>query len=159
MKRSSERILTTHVGSLPRPPDLKAMVNAKSSGQPVDEQALSERVRSAVQEVVRKQIECGIDIVNDGELSKSNFTNYARERLSGFEVREYPPGQGPAPHSICGRDLEEFPEYFATRSGWVGVGPSQRQVVCTGPLRCNTMRSSAIASNRPSKGFSLWIDA
>ncbi|HEY7067768.1 MAG TPA: cobalamin-independent methionine synthase II family protein [Chloroflexota bacterium] len=135
MKRSTDRILTTHVGSLPRPPDLKEMVNAKAAGQPIDEQALAQRIRDAVREVVRKQVETGIDVVNDGELSKTNFTNYARERIAGFDVREYAPGQEPAPHSICGRDLQEFADYFATRPGWVGVGPSRRQVVCTGPLK------------------------
>src|SRR5262249_17999981 len=135
VKRSSDRILTTHAGSLPRPPGLRAMVNAKGSGQPYDERALSDRVRSAVSEVVQKQLASGIDVVTDRELSKSNFTNYARERISGFEVREFAPGQGPVPHSICGRDLQEFPDYFATRSGWAGVGPSQRQVICTGPLK------------------------
>jgi 5-methyltetrahydropteroyltriglutamate--homocysteine methyltransferase len=135
VKRSSDRILTTHAGSLPRPPDLRALVNAKGSGQPYDERALNDRVRSAVGEVLQRQIASGIDVVTDGELSKSNFTNYARERISGFEVREFAPGQGPIPHSICGRDLQEFAEYFATRSGWAGVGPSQRQVICTGPLK------------------------
>ncbi|HZS00540.1 MAG TPA: cobalamin-independent methionine synthase II family protein [Chloroflexota bacterium] len=135
MRHSTDRILTTHAGSLPRPPDLKDMVNARSAGQPVDDQALTRRVRDAVREVVRKQLETGIDVVNDGELSKTNFTNYARERIGGYEVREYAPGQEPTPHSICGRDLLEFREYFETRPGWVGVGPSRRQVICTGPLK------------------------
>ncbi len=134
MKRSTERILTTHAGSLPRPPDLRALITAKASGQPYDAAALAQRLREAVAETVRRQVACGIDIVTDGELSKTNFTNYARERLRGFEVREFAPGEGPAPLSISGRDQHEFGEYFATRTGWVGVGPSQRQVFCTGPL-------------------------
>jgi 5-methyltetrahydropteroyltriglutamate--homocysteine methyltransferase len=135
VKHSTDRILTTHAGSLPRPPDLKEMINARSAGQPVDEAALDRRIQEAVREVVRKQVETGIDVVNDGELSKANFTNYARERIGGYEVREYAPGQEPVPHSICGRDLLEFREYFDSRPGWAGVGPSRRQVVCTGPLK------------------------
>jgi 5-methyltetrahydropteroyltriglutamate--homocysteine methyltransferase len=135
VRHSTDRILTTHAGSLPRPPDLKEMVNAKSAGQPVDEAALGRRIQEAVKDVVGKQVETGIDVVNDGELSKSNFTNYARERIGGYEVREYAPGQEPPPHSICGRDLLEFREYFETRPSWVGVGPSRRQVICTGPLQ------------------------
>jgi 5-methyltetrahydropteroyltriglutamate--homocysteine methyltransferase len=134
VKRSADRILTTHAGSLPRPPDLRALLTARLNRQAYDAEALAQRVRSAVAEAVQRQLAAGIDVVNDGELSKSNFTNYARERLSGFEVREGTPGEGSAPLSICGRDLQEFPDYFATRTGWVGVGPSQQQAVCTGPL-------------------------
>ncbi|HWP28887.1 MAG TPA: cobalamin-independent methionine synthase II family protein [Chloroflexota bacterium] len=137
MKRSTERILTTHAGSLPRPPDLRELLSAKSNRQPYDETTLTHRLQAAVAEVVRKQVECGIDIVNDGELSKPNFTNYARERLSGFELREYRPGEGPAPLSISARDRREFPDYFATARGWgwTGAGPSQQQVFCTAPLK------------------------
>jgi len=78
MKRSSERILVTHAGSLARPDDLMKMLIAKNEGQPYDREAFSKRVRSAVTEVVRQQIDCGIDIVNDGELGKSNFSRYTR---------------------------------------------------------------------------------
>ena len=134
MKRSADRIITTHVGSLPRPPDLREMLTAKSNHQPYDAAAFARRVREAVDAVVRKQVECGVDVVNDGELSKPNFSNYARERLSGFELREYPPGQGPALRTISGRDRQEFAEYFATRGGRAGIGTSQRELVCTGPL-------------------------
>src|SRR5215475_9266214 len=94
MKRSTDRILTTHAGSLPRPADLRAMLTAKSTGQPYDQEAFTKRVRSAVAEVVQKQIEAGIDIINDGELGKPNFTTYARERISGFEERPLKPGEG-----------------------------------------------------------------
>ena len=133
MKRSADRILTTHAGSLPRPDDLRALISAKAGGQPYEKDALVKRVRSAVADVVRKQIESGIDSVNDGELSKPNFTNYVRERISGFESRDLPPGQGPARQLIFGRDAEKFPEYFSTRSSFVGAG--QRPVFCTGPIR------------------------
>src|SRR5262245_61926758 len=77
MKHSNERILTSHAGSLPRPDDVRALLAAKHAGEPYDQAAFATRVRAAVVEVVRKQIENGIDIVNDGELSKINFTSYA----------------------------------------------------------------------------------
>ena len=78
MLYSTERILTTHAGSLPRPADLREMVVAKANGDPFDPAALDRRLRSAVAEVVRQQIACGLDCVNDGELSKTNFTDYVR---------------------------------------------------------------------------------
>ena len=134
MKRSTDRILTTHAGSLPRPADVMELVTAESSGQPYDESALAGALRRGVAGVVRMQVGSGIDSINDGELSKTNFTNYARQRLGGFEERDFGPGEGPAPQAISGRDLREFPEYFADRSGFSGARPSQRQVYCTGPL-------------------------
>src|SRR5689334_14330524 len=79
MTRSNERILTSHAGSLPRPDDLGVLLVAKHAGEPYDEARFATRVRAAVREVVHQQIECGIDVVNDGELSKINFTSYARE--------------------------------------------------------------------------------
>src|SRR5918992_661139 len=85
MKRSEHRILTSHAGSLPRPPDLQEMNRAKNAGEPLDEAARTERIRGAVPEVVRKQVEAGVDIVNDGEYGKTNFLNYIRDRLAGFE--------------------------------------------------------------------------
>ena len=78
MLYSNDRILTTHAGSLPRPLDLRDMVIARTGGQPYDQAALDIRLTSAVAEVVKQQIECGLDIVNDGELSKFNFTDYVR---------------------------------------------------------------------------------
>jgi 5-methyltetrahydropteroyltriglutamate--homocysteine methyltransferase len=135
VKRSTERILTTHGGSLPRPDDLRAMLMAKASRRPYDTAAFAARVRSAVGEVVKKQVACGVDVVNDGELSKPNFTSYARERLSGFELRQYAPGEGPPPVSISARDQQEFPDYFTEVGGRAGIGSAQRAVVCTGPLQ------------------------
>src|SRR2546427_2954140 len=128
MKRNTNRILTMHAGSLARPPDLREMVLAKSNGQPYDAAALARRLRSAVAEVVQQQIAVGLDSINDGEFSKTNFTNYARERLSGHEERAAEPGSALA--RIYGRDVQEFAEYFAGRGNLGG-----REVVCTGPLR------------------------
>ena len=86
MLYSSDRILTTHAGSLPRPADLREMVVARTKGDGYDAAALERRLSSAVAEVVRQQIECGLDIVNDGELSKFNFTDYVRDRIAGYEL-------------------------------------------------------------------------
>ena len=109
MKRSTDRILTTHVGSLVKPDDLQAMINAREIGQPYDLDALEARIRSAVREVVRKQDEVGVDIVNDGEFSKSSWGAYFRERLSNVEARD---GQNSRPGNIWDRDAQVFPEWF-----------------------------------------------
>ncbi len=132
MKRSTERILVTHAGSLARPDDLWEMLIAKNEGQPYDREAFSRRVRSAVAEVVRKQIECGIDIVNDGELGKSNFSRYTRERLSGFVERPLKPDHEPS--MIFGRDVVDFPEYF-NKGGRAVVGRHSRLFFCNEPLK------------------------
>jgi 5-methyltetrahydropteroyltriglutamate--homocysteine methyltransferase len=100
VKRSAERFLTTHTGSLPRPPDLIRMMYAKEEGVPVDPAALARRIRSAVEEVVRKQAEAGIDIVNDGEMSKPSYATYVKDRLKGF---------GGAGSTFVYQDLAEFP--------------------------------------------------
>ena len=128
MQRNTNRILTMHAGSLARPPDLREMVLAKSNGQHYDAEALARHLRSAVAEVVQQQIAVGLDSINDGEFSKTNFTNYARERLSGHAERSGAPGNPLA--RIYGRDAQEFSEYFAGRGNLGG-----REVVCTGPLR------------------------
>src|SRR5262249_15626119 len=106
MNGSNDRILTTHVGSLPRPSDLLDMMKVRLSGGVHDEDAYAARLRSAVAEIVRRQIECGIDIVADGEMSKPGFFTYVSERLAGFEPR---PGQG---RKAFAREREAFPEYY-----------------------------------------------
>ena len=88
---STDRILTTHAGSLPRPAGLLEMVLAKARGQPYDQGAFETRLRTAVAQAVERQVECGLDIVNDGELSKPNFTDYVAARIAGCENR---PGTG-----------------------------------------------------------------
>ncbi len=133
MKRSTERILTTHAGSLPRPDDLRDMLIAKDEGRPYDQVSFATRVRSAVAEVVQQQLACGIDIINDGEESKRSFSTYVRERLSGLEERVPTPEERPS--NISGRDMPEFAAYFAGRGGFGGVGANARQIFCMGPLR------------------------
>src|SRR6186997_1239579 len=90
MKRSSARILTTHTGSLPRPPDLVALLNGKELGEGYDPAAHDARVRRAIAEIVAKQGATGLDVINDGEHSKVNWMAYARARLSGLEEIDSP---------------------------------------------------------------------
>jgi len=129
MKRSTERILTTHVGSLVRPPDLREMIRARESGNPYDREALAARVRSAVAEAVRKQVECGIDIVSDGEQGKLGFNTYTNQRLAGFEPRALRPGEHPRPRR---RDWDEFPEFYDEY--WQTQPVTAPPQVCTGAV-------------------------
>jgi 5-methyltetrahydropteroyltriglutamate--homocysteine methyltransferase len=131
MKRSTDRILVSHVGSLARPPDLMEMLVARNEGKPFDAEALARRTRAAVADVVEKQIACGIDIVNDGELGKSNFSRYTKERLGGFVER--PAAADFKPTSIFGRDMLEFTEYF-NRGGRTSIGHHARVFYCVEPL-------------------------
>ena len=85
MKRSTNRILTTHTGSLPRPEDLIELMRAKETGQAFDDRAFKDRVRSAVVEVVHQQAAASIDVVSDGEMGKPSFFQYVRNRLRGLE--------------------------------------------------------------------------
>jgi 5-methyltetrahydropteroyltriglutamate--homocysteine methyltransferase len=136
MIRSTSRILTTHAGALPRSEELRETIIARFEGRPHDAQALAARLRAEVAEVVNRQLECGIDSVNDGELGKTNFTNYVRERLSGFEMRDFRPGVDPAPLNIASRDLREFPQYFASGKGALtGAALRRRHAVCVAPLK------------------------
>src|SRR5262249_54288845 len=100
MKRSTERFLTTHTGSLPRPADLIRMMFATEEGVPVGAAALATRVRAAVAEVVAKQAEAGIDLVNDGEMSKPSYATYVKDRLAGF---------GGSGNTFVYQDLADFP--------------------------------------------------
>jgi 5-methyltetrahydropteroyltriglutamate--homocysteine methyltransferase len=132
MRRSADRILATHTGSLPRPDDLLAMIRARSRGEAADEAAYQARVRSAVAEIVHKQVELGIDIVSDGEMGKQSFLTYVGERLGGFEPDlDAPPGS-PFAKSREFRDFPEFYEWLgrAMPSPAVGV----KRIACTGPV-------------------------
>jgi 5-methyltetrahydropteroyltriglutamate--homocysteine methyltransferase len=131
MKRSTDRILTTHVGSLVRPPGLVELMRAKENGQPYDQQELATRVRSSVQEVVHKQVETGIDIPSDGEYGKPSFSGYVNERLSGFERRPRDPNESPLLN--WGRDRQLFREFYEEYDRATGSA-SGYPVVCTGPI-------------------------
>ena len=93
MKRSTDRILTTHVGSLSRPDDLVTVLTAKDRGQPYDRAAYTRLVREAVTDAVRRQTDAGVDVVTDGEQGKASFFGYVVERFTGFERQPAPPGQ------------------------------------------------------------------
>ena len=84
MKRSTNRILTTHTGSLARPAELLDAMTAMEQGKPYDQDAYAGRLRTAVAEIVRKQVECGLDVIDDGEMGKPSFLTYINQRLSGF---------------------------------------------------------------------------
>jgi 5-methyltetrahydropteroyltriglutamate--homocysteine methyltransferase len=124
MQRSTEHILTTHTGSLPRPDDLVPLLYARHDGEPYDAAQLATRAREAVAEVVRKQLDTGLDVINDGEMGKLIYSAYVTERLSGFE------GEHTA-RTSASRDLRDFPTY-AQR-----MATGRRPLItpaCTGPI-------------------------
>jgi len=126
-----DRILTTHVGSLPRPDDLFELMLARMDGKPVDMQAYAERVRTAVGECVREQVDVGLDIVSDGEMAKPSFITYAAERLSGLEKRE---GVRPSPFSNT-RETKDFPDYYKSAvAEQVSARRRRALMVCAGPI-------------------------
>ncbi len=124
MKHSTQRILTTHTGSLPRPADLQQMLAAQDRGEPIERAAFEARARAAVQEVVQRQVRCGIDVVNDGEMSKISYSTYVKDRLTGFE------GQSAQARTVP-PDIADFP-------GYAGRLPVISQVstmpACNGPV-------------------------
>ena len=163
MHRSTDRILTTHTGSLHRPPDLEELFRKKLAGEPYDEKVFAERLRSSVAEVVQKQLDIGIDVIDDGEFSKVDFFSYAKYRLDGIEARAVParkddavstnkflhPGMKSVMSSLALR--QQFAEFFADtepREGAVWPGSVVQMYVpkgtaverpaiyfVTGPLR------------------------
>ena len=131
MKLSVDRILTTHVGSLPRPDDLFEMMLQKLDGKPVDERTYAERVQRAVSDSVRQQVGAGLDVVSDGEMGKPSFITYATQRLSGLETRQ---GVRPSPFSNT-RETKDFPEYYqSTVAEQVSARRRRALMVCTGPI-------------------------
>ena len=124
MKRSIERFLTTHTGSLPRPEALIRTMFAKEEGVPVDRAALGAQIRDAVSEVVERQVAAGIDIVNDGEMSKPSYATYVKDRLTGFGGESKP---------LVYQDLVDFPKL--ARRVFGDPGRSRRKTPgCNGPI-------------------------
>ena len=124
MQRSTDRILTTHTGSLPRPEDLTKSMFAKEEGVPVDGAALAARIEAAVAEVVGKQVEAGIDVVDDGEFSKPSYATYVKDRLNGFKGKSEP---------LQYRDLVDFPGM--ARRVFGDPGRARRKTpACTEPV-------------------------
>src|SRR5881628_1832639 len=130
--RSTDGFLTTHTGSLPRPPDLIRMMFAKEEGVPVDAAALGARIRDAVTESVRKQVDAGVAIVNDGEMSKPSYATYVKDRLNGF---------GGASHPLQYRDLVDFPEMAKRVFGDPGRA-RRRTPGCDGPISVRDARAA-----------------
>jgi 5-methyltetrahydropteroyltriglutamate--homocysteine methyltransferase len=124
MKRSTDRILTTHTGSLPRPADLVELLRKSDAGDPVDERAFDTAVRAAVDEVVRKQVGAGIAVVNDGEQGKPGYATYIKSRVTGFG--------GQSRVTTAWAEAREFPEYVARRTG--NTRSSFLRPVCDGPI-------------------------
>lgn len=124
MQRSVDRILTTHTGSLPRPHALLELLQARERGEAVEDGALTRQTSSAVTEIVRRQRDTGVDVVNDGEQGKPDYSTYIKDRFSGFAGE-------PMPHPIT-REAREFPEFFASGSR-VG-GPTTTRPTCVAPI-------------------------
>ena len=138
MKRSERRILTTHVGSLPRPRELLQPLHARDSGDPYDAPGLERKIAQATAAVVRRQAELGIDILNDGEHGRASFATYANTRIGGLERERHPPPHIGRPT----RDSLEFPavyaemkKMFAARRELTGRPEDAVSLVCTGPVK------------------------
>ena len=132
MRRSTDRFLTTHTGSLPRPDDLIRTMFAKEEGVPVDAAALAAHIRSAVGEVVRKQVAAGVDVVNDGEFSKPSYATYIKDRLHGFGGTSQP---------LQYQDLVDFPGM--ARRVFGDPGRARRKTpACTGPISVRDARAA-----------------
>ena len=128
MKTSNERILTSHVGSLPRGDELSALLLQRESGEVVDSGHFEAVLRRAVADIVRQQVAAGVDIVSDGELSKIGYATYIKDRLSGFS------GHKPRKPAL---DLQPFPEYMEKMALVAGKQSFKRQC-CTGPIHVTT---------------------
>jgi 5-methyltetrahydropteroyltriglutamate--homocysteine methyltransferase len=146
MRRSTERIVVSHAGTLPRPPEIVQLLSQGASG----EAELAQKLPAAVAAIVRKQVEVGVDIVNDGEIPKrGTFSSYIQQRIEGIEPRTFRVGEGPPPRDVNGRDRKDFPGFFAAglggfgqARGTFGGASAQRPTeaertlqFCTGPLK------------------------
>jgi 5-methyltetrahydropteroyltriglutamate--homocysteine methyltransferase len=132
IQQSNDRIQTTHIGSLPRPHDLLDIMKAKFAKQPYDDKAYQAKLSKAVADCVRKQVDCGIDFVTDGEFSKPGFFTYIQERLEGFEAR---PNQKLI---LFQKEVSSFPEYYAEYFKQAMMGGTIvpiTPVVCVGPVK------------------------
>jgi 5-methyltetrahydropteroyltriglutamate--homocysteine methyltransferase len=131
MKRSTDRILSTHVGSLARPVDLLDTMKLRENDQPYDHELFDFQVKSAVADRVRQQVECGIDIVTDGEMSKVSFLGYVKDRLGGFEVEMGQSRMAPSWQV----EVDDFPEYYADYfKKYSSTVAPLRRIICRGPI-------------------------
>src|SRR6266850_8108494 len=133
MNRPTDRILTTHVGSLIRPPALVAMLRETEAGKPADDKTFTACLEKSVAEIVRAQAETGLDLINDGEFGKTiSWSRYVLTRMSGLERRAAPADVNAMPRGIAGKDRRDFAEFyqaydrtqgFTSMVGWTVVGP------------------------------------
>lgn len=131
MLRSTDRIITTHVGSLARPHDLLDIMKEREHGRPYDAEAFAARVKTAVHDVVREQADAGIDVVTDGEMGKVSFFTYVVERLSGYSTTEGTPVLPPS----WKVEIDAFPEYYGDYLGkYKNTVAPLRAMACTGPV-------------------------
>jgi len=164
MLRSTERILTTHVGSLPRPPNLLEFLEAREIGRPLDQSAFDACLAEAVREVVKKQVEAGIDSVCDGEYGKISYTFYVRHRLSGIGAFRGGANDQP-PQTAAHRDLTDHPDYQARlnqKRGGTSWFSREAVPCCTGPVTYGDRRPldldianlrAACAAEKPVEAF------
>jgi 5-methyltetrahydropteroyltriglutamate--homocysteine methyltransferase len=163
MKLSTDRILTTHVGSLPRPPELLTLLESRETGQGFDQAAFEMRLAEAVREVVAKQMSAGIDSVCDGELGKISYTTYVRHRLSGIDAYTGGDNDNP-PQSAAHHDLLDHPDHMQRLNEARGTSWFSRQTVpcCSGPVTYNDSRpletdlknlAAACAAAKPVEAF------
>jgi 5-methyltetrahydropteroyltriglutamate--homocysteine methyltransferase len=132
MKRSTDRILTTHVGSLIRPQALQDILRAKQAGQPYDQAAYETCLKQSIDDVVSRQADIGVDIVSDGEFGKAiSWNQYVVERLSGFELRAIPAGYRPG---VPGADRTRFKEFYAELDVREPMA-NAKMVACVGPVK------------------------
>jgi 5-methyltetrahydropteroyltriglutamate--homocysteine methyltransferase len=142
MKRSTDRILTTHVGSLPRPPDLLEFLEARETGQSSDQAAFDACLAASIGEVVKKQVSAGIDVVCDGELGKISYTFYVRHRLSGITAFRGGDNDKP-PQTAAHRDILDHPDYMqrlAQARGGTSWFSREAVPCCTGPVAYSNRR-------------------
>jgi 5-methyltetrahydropteroyltriglutamate--homocysteine methyltransferase len=149
MIRNPGRILTTHVGSLPRPPELRALLLAKDEGKAIDQAAFQRLLADAVRDTVRRQVAIGLDLVSDGEMGKVAYSTYVAERFSGYA------GSGPG---TVARDLVDFPDFMKTSGRGLGV----KRPLCEAPVALKDRRpletdlrtfAAAVAAERPAGAF------
>ncbi len=144
MHRSSDRFLTTHTGSLPRPDDLIRMMYAKEEGVPIEPQALAARIKTAVRELVEKQADAGVDLINDGEMSKPSYATYVKDRLEGF---------GGTGNTFVYQDVHEFP--MLEKRVFGDPGRSRRKTpACNAPIAVRDAQAPVVDADNLKEALS-----
>ena len=152
MKLSQDRILTTHVGSLPRSEAVTEGVFAQENGELTDVEGFKATISDAVMEVVRRQVDVGVDVVSDGEMSKISYATYIKDRITGFD--------GDSPRDPP-KDLEQFPTFLARQAKGGGT-PTYRRPKCVDEIKVKDMEPleddlqnfrAAVDSHQPEEGF------